>query len=161
MHTLFSSLLSFTAIIDIDGNNWSSRFGMLLCSNSVVIKIEPDFIEHFYDTSGEVQPMKHYVPASLDNLTQVVSYVTDKSNDDEMQAIVTAANTWCRESLTEEGLSRDALVQLDSYKKALDAYHNGTWKKEWKIVKQQFTDWVDCDAWSIIDWFTVPMFAGL
>ena len=154
-------MISLTAIIDIDGNNWSSRFGMLLCSNSVVIKIEPDFIEHFYDTNGEVQPMKHYVPASLDNLTQVVSYVMDKSNDDEMQAIVTAANTWCRESLTEEGLARDALVQLDSYKKALDAYHNGTWKKEWKIVKQQFTDWVDCDAWSIIDWFTVPMFAGL
>jgi len=27
------------AVIDIDGNNWSSRFGTLLCSNSVVIKV--------------------------------------------------------------------------------------------------------------------------
>ena len=27
------------AIIDIDGTSWSSRFGMLLCSNSVVIKV--------------------------------------------------------------------------------------------------------------------------
>jgi len=34
---LLTSTLS--AIIDIDGNNWSSRFGTLLCSNSVVIKV--------------------------------------------------------------------------------------------------------------------------
>ena len=33
-----NNLIPFIAIIDIDGNNWSSRFGMLLCSNSVVIK---------------------------------------------------------------------------------------------------------------------------
>jgi len=32
-------LACHTAIIDIDGNSWSSRFGMLLCSNSVVIKV--------------------------------------------------------------------------------------------------------------------------
>jgi len=32
-------ILCSQAIIDIDGNNWSSRFGMLLCMNSVVIKV--------------------------------------------------------------------------------------------------------------------------
>lgn len=36
---LYNLFFSFAAIIDIDGNNWSSRFGMLLCSNSVVIKV--------------------------------------------------------------------------------------------------------------------------
>lgn len=36
-------MMRYKAIIDIDGNNWSSRFGMRLCSNSIVIKIEPDF----------------------------------------------------------------------------------------------------------------------
>ncbi|KAL7552426.1 hypothetical protein ACHAWF_015663 [Thalassiosira exigua] len=34
-------MMKYQAIIDVDGNNWSSRFGMLLCSNSVVIKIDP------------------------------------------------------------------------------------------------------------------------
>lgn len=32
-------LLIIAALIDIDGNNWSSRFMMLLCTNSVVIKV--------------------------------------------------------------------------------------------------------------------------
>ena len=31
--------MNFRAIIDIDGNTWSSRFAMLLCTNSVVIKV--------------------------------------------------------------------------------------------------------------------------
>ena len=33
-----------TAIIDIDGNNWSSPFEMLLCSNSVIVKVSIDLI---------------------------------------------------------------------------------------------------------------------
>ena len=42
MHTLYYAQInshSTLAIIDIDGNNWSSRFGMLLCSNSIIIKV--------------------------------------------------------------------------------------------------------------------------
>ena len=39
------------------------------------------------------------------------------------------------------------------------------WKNDWKKVKQRFTDTiddlVDCNAWSIIDYFTYSVFAGL
>ena len=35
----FYDQMNFKAIIDIDGNSWSSRFPKLLCTNSVVIKV--------------------------------------------------------------------------------------------------------------------------
>ena len=35
----FEKQMTYRAIIDIDGNNWSSRFASLLCTNSVVIKV--------------------------------------------------------------------------------------------------------------------------
>ena len=35
----FYDQMKFRAIIDIDGNDWSSRFPKLLCTNSVVIKV--------------------------------------------------------------------------------------------------------------------------
>jgi hypothetical protein len=35
----FEEQMTYKAIIDIDGNNWSSRFASLLCTNSVVIKV--------------------------------------------------------------------------------------------------------------------------
>ena len=35
----FDDYMKYKAIIDIDGNNWSSRFPKLLCSNSIVIKV--------------------------------------------------------------------------------------------------------------------------
>lgn len=37
---LFDGILPYLpALIDIDGNSWSSRFIRLLCTNSVVIKV--------------------------------------------------------------------------------------------------------------------------
>ena len=35
----FDEQMTYRAIIDINGNNWSSRFAGLLCTNSVVIKV--------------------------------------------------------------------------------------------------------------------------
>jgi hypothetical protein len=35
----FDEQMKYKAIIDIDGNSWSSRFASLLCTNSVVIKV--------------------------------------------------------------------------------------------------------------------------
>lgn len=35
----FDDQMKFKAIIDIDGNDWSSRFPKLLCTNSVIIKV--------------------------------------------------------------------------------------------------------------------------
>ncbi len=40
--------------------------------------------------------MENYVPALLDNLTDVAAYMMDKDNEDEMKGIVAKANSWCR-----------------------------------------------------------------
>ncbi|KAL3789816.1 hypothetical protein ACHAW5_011239 [Stephanodiscus triporus] len=37
----------YKAILDIDGNAWSARLGKLLCYNSVVIKVEPEFVGYW------------------------------------------------------------------------------------------------------------------
>lgn len=107
--------------------------------------------------------MIHYVPASLDNITEVVEYVMDTANENEMKSIVNAADKWCAKSLSAKGLARDSLVQLQTYKKALDSYSNmdDDWNKVFQRFSDTFDDLVDCNAWSIIDWFLFPMFMGL
>jgi hypothetical protein len=35
----FHDYMKYRAILDLDGNTWSARFAMLLCFNSVVIKV--------------------------------------------------------------------------------------------------------------------------
>jgi len=107
--------------------------------------------------------MIHYVPASLDNITKVVEYVMDTANENEMKSIVREANNWCAEGLSAKGLAQDSIVQLQTYKKALDTYANmdDDWNKMYQRFSDTLDDLVDCKAWSIIDWFLFPMFMGL
>lgn len=67
-------------------------------------------------------PMVHYVPASLENLTQVAAYVLDDKNDVEMKSIVANANSWCRKKMTKNRLANDMMVQLQSYEDMLNEY---------------------------------------
>jgi len=115
-HMEFSNQMNYKAILDIDGNSWSSRFPKLLCTNSVVIKVEANYVEHFYN---ELTPMRHYVPASIENITQVVAYVIDGDNEEEMKSIVHSANSWCRRKMTKGELLEDALQQLKTYEESM------------------------------------------
>jgi hypothetical protein len=45
----FEDMMNYKAIIDIDGNDWSSRFPKLLCMNSVVIKVCVSVCMKVYD----------------------------------------------------------------------------------------------------------------
>ena len=92
--------------------------------------------------------MVHYVPASLENITQVVAYVMNKENGDEMKSIVKSANSWCKGALSEEGLANGAIRQLEVYRKALDEY--GGWREEWRGVKQCFDNTIGVIWWSAI-----------
>ena len=110
-------------------------------------KIEPDYIEYFYD---ELHPMEHYVPASLSNLTEVVEYVVSKANEAEMESIVQAANSWCKRSITREQLARDAVGQLRKFEAALyGKYGTDGWLQAWKRVERRIwsnisEDLVEC-----------------
>jgi len=66
--------------------------------------------------------MKHYVPASLDNVTDVVMHVMDKDNEVEMKRIVLAANSWCRRKMNAKQIALDMMQQLRKYDTALDEY---------------------------------------
>ncbi|KAK1747680.1 hypothetical protein QTG54_001643 [Skeletonema marinoi] len=85
--------MKYKAIFDIDGNNWSARFNNLLCYNSVIIKIAPDFVEANF--KGLI-PGVHYLPAMLDNITQVAEFVMDRTMMPDAQ-VVANANAWCKE----------------------------------------------------------------
>ncbi|KAL7549095.1 hypothetical protein ACHAWF_012368 [Thalassiosira exigua] len=111
----FDDQMNHKAILDIDGNNWSSRFP------SVIVKIDADYVELFYqEFNHELKPMVHYVPASLQNLTRAVAYVVDKHNEDEMKAIVCSANSWCRERMTKDAMAKSTMVQLEHYASAVN-----------------------------------------
>mmetsp|Transcript_6123 Transcript_6123/g.13408 ORF Transcript_6123/g.13408 Transcript_6123/m.13408 type:complete len:366 (-) Transcript_6123:182-1279(-) len=145
----FNDQMRYRAIIDIDGNNWSSRFAKLLCTNSVVIKIDPDWMEYFYE---DLQPMVHYVPASLENVTDVVAYVMDDKNDGEMKEMVQRANEWCARTNTGEQLPKEALMRLREYERVIHTkYNNSSWSEEWEGVQERSLkyvgdDLVDCNV---------------
>jgi len=107
--------------------------------------------------------MEHYVPASLENITDVISYVIDSKNEEQMKAIVKSATSWCKTALSEDGMARASIAQLSAYRRALDS--SGSWSTGWKHIKQQFTetidDFVDCNAWSVTDWFFYPALRNL
>jgi hypothetical protein len=93
--------------------------------------------------------MLHYVPASLNNITEVARYVLAEENRREMKSIVNSANSWCQRTLTRERMARDAISQLRKYEMALyDNYGKG-WEEEWIVIKERIMrnvghDLVDC-----------------
>ena len=134
-------ILLATAIIDIDGNNWSARFHTLLCTNSLVIKISPDFIEQYYD---ELRPNVHYIPANVANLTQVVEYVMN--NDEKMKSVVKRANAWCQSSWSKRSMMTKATSALELYQSSLEKYDEGHWIEDWKNLNvfKNADDLVEC-----------------
>jgi Glycosyl transferase family 90 len=117
----------YRAVIDVDGNSWSSRFGQLLCSSSVVLKVEPQYVDYFYP---ELQAWKHYIPvhqgeSEESNLLQMVKCAVADDNSVIVQSIVANANQWCREKMKPESLARDMAGILETYA-ALALRHNVT-----------------------------------
>lgn len=123
----------YVAILDMDGNAWSSRFASELCYASIVVKVQPDYIEYFYQ--GLV-PWKHYIPvrADLSDFAQAALFVTDPKNQESIQEIVSNANQWCQEHLTLTALAEDLLDIWEIYVMYLDlGDHN--WPQVWTSEK--------------------------
>lgn len=117
---------------------------MLLCTNAVVIKVDPDYVDYWYE---DLIPGIHYIPASLENMTEVAKYVVDPQNDEEMKSVVKAANSWCKRTLTEEVLIRDEMYQLEEYESALEAYdETNHWMNQWRALRTSgiINDLVEC-----------------
>lgn len=130
-----SSFQRYIAVLDMDGNSWSSRFGSLLCFNSVVIKVEPKYFDYFY---SELIPWTHYIPVKgdLSDLSENVAWALDLRNEPSVKNIITSANEWCSHRQIPSELAIDLLDIFETYVRLLDR-ENPNWPDEWKLVKGQ------------------------
>jgi hypothetical protein len=137
-----AQMMKYRAIIDIDGNNWSARFNHILCSNSVIIKILPDFVESTFD---DLVPGQHYVSASLENITRVVEHVMEESSDEEMQVIISNANSWCAKNMNRNALTVAAVKAIEKYRGMLNEYDKH-WQEKWLSNTADYAnDIVECN----------------
>lgn len=125
---------NYIAVLDMDGNAWSSRFGTMLCYNSVVIKIEPKYFDYFF---ADLKPWTHYIPVKndLSDLEDHVAWALDPANEKSVKSIISAANRWCSHRLVPDELKVDFLDALESYARLLDR-GNSAWKEE-------FSHWME------------------
>ena len=127
----------YRAILDVDGLSWSSRFVTLLCFNSVVLKVEPEFVDYFH---GDVQPWVHYIPVASDlrDLEEMAAYANDPANDASIQRIIANANAWCHARLVHSRLADDL---LDTWSFYVDQLYNNDpqWQDRWNRAQQNGT----------------------
>ena len=123
----FEDFQNYKAIIDLDGFSWSGRFHRLLCMNSVVIKIEPKFLDY---NMNMFTPWVHYIPAFANSsLIDTVEYVVAPENDAKMKEIIGNAQEWCQAKLVREELMNDWMDIISGYVDELDK--QGGWVIEW------------------------------
>ncbi len=93
--------------------------------------------------------MEHYVPASLDNLTDVVAYVMDEDNEDEMKGMVSVANSWCRRKMNKKQIAIDMMQQLRKYDTAVDEYFDRHALNRSRIIAEIIKDTVNLEQWAL------------
>jgi Glycosyl transferase family 90 len=134
---------NFRGIIDLDGNSWSSRFGELLCYNSVVLKVEPQCVDYFYSPVGQqtdrLQPWVHYIPvqSDLSDLVKRSEFVVDPANDALLREMVTRANDWCRTHMVPRRVANDMLDIWERYVALLDLGDASWSSQQWPDIKRR------------------------
>lgn len=128
--------MRYRAVLDVDGNSWSGRFSKLLCYNSVVIlvRIKDDYEGYFM---ADLMPGVHYLPASLENFTEVAKWAVQNSSLPEIKQIVQNANAWCSQKIHADELNRDFLALLNGYVQGLNA-NDPNWIDKWKNVQDSY-----------------------
>ena len=130
---------NYLGILDIDGNAWSSRFGQLLCYNSVVLKVEAAYAEHFYK---DLVAWRHYVPirADFSDLLPTIKHILD--HESTVQTIASNARAWCRSHMVLDRLEEDLLDVWEGYAAMLDR-GNYNWMNSWSstLTNRSEFDW--------------------
>lgn len=119
---------SYAAVIDVDGNSWSSRFAALLCMDSVVLKVQPTSVDYFYD---QLEPWTHYIPINetLHDLISQVEWVL--TNPKQVRNIVEKAHEWCSQRVVKGAIIQDILSIWNEYVQYLDA-GDPAWTMVWQ-----------------------------
>jgi Glycosyl transferase family 90 len=132
---LMNDFQKYKAVLDMDGNSWSSRFGTMLCYNSVALKVEPAYADFwFYD----LVPWKHYIPIKndLSDLVENVQFALDPLNEPVIKEIIDSANQWCSERFIHKSLAHDMLDIWESYIQMLDRA-DPNWTAAWSKKKDE------------------------
>jgi Glycosyl transferase family 90 len=109
--------MEYQAILDMDGNSWSSRFGTLLCYNSIVLKVTPAYVDSFY---YQLRPHVLYVPIDSSGnsgtwLEALTRKMLDPGQAAQVGQMVDQANAWCRNYFATENLAREYLDIWQTY----------------------------------------------
>lgn len=95
-HISFFEFFTYKYQLNVDGTVAAYRFPYLLAGNSLVLKQDSPFYEHFY---SKLEPWTHYVPLKRD-LSDVVEKVQwAREHDEEAQVIVRNAQQFVRENI--------------------------------------------------------------
>jgi hypothetical protein len=123
----------YVGVLDLDGNSWRSRFRTLLCYKSVLLKVEPRFVDSFYK---HLLPWVHYIPVrgNVSDLLERAAYVADPRNRERVRAIAASANAWCRSYMIHDVLADEVLVNCARYVGYLDRA-DPQWQEKWASAK--------------------------
>jgi len=94
----------------------------------VVVKLAPKFGDYLHNT---LIPGYHYIPSGETNLSSVLDYLFNSTNDAHLQQIVRNANEWCRYHMTHPKLLEDVLDLFNGYVELLDR-EDISWLAWWK-----------------------------
>ncbi|TKS67469.1 KDEL motif-containing protein 1 [Collichthys lucidus] len=95
-HVSFFDFFKYKYQINIDGTVAAYRLPYLLVGDSVVLKQDSSYYEHFYN---ELQPWEHYIPirADLRDLLEKIQWARD--HDEEVKKIALAGQQFARNNL--------------------------------------------------------------
>uniref|UniRef100_A0A4W3H3N6 Protein O-glucosyltransferase 2 n=3 Tax=Callorhinchus milii TaxID=7868 RepID=A0A4W3H3N6_CALMI len=95
-HVSFFDFFQSKYQINIDGTVAAYRMPYLLAGNSVILKQESIYYEHFYN---ELQPWQHYIPFKSDLIDLLDKLQWAKSHDKEAKIIAEAGQDYARKNL--------------------------------------------------------------
>ncbi|XP_068428191.1 protein O-glucosyltransferase 2 isoform X3 [Clinocottus analis] len=100
-HVSFFDFFKYKYQINIDGTVAAYRLPYLLAGDSVVLKQDSGYYEHFYN---ELQPWEHYIPvrADLGDLLEKIQWARD--HDKEAKKIAQAGQQFARNHLMGNGI---------------------------------------------------------
>ena len=136
----FPAFQNFVAVIDLDGNGWSSRFATQLCLNSVTLKVEPRFSDYFMGT--QLQPGVHYVSIRDDLSDLLEKTLWIMLHPQESRQIIANARQWCRDHMIWQSIARDLLDSWEKYVMWMNE-HDSTWFDVWE---DQWYEWNQADS---------------
>lgn len=99
-HTVsFKDQTNYKYILHIDGFTAAWRMSLEMFSNSVILKVDSEYVEHFYH---KLKPWVHYIPIKADLSDLIQRIIWCRKNDDICKQIAKNAYEFAIENFTPE-----------------------------------------------------------